>query len=198
MHPEREIVSCNASSSSPDDGFLSVGIHPWTLTEENADTQWQTLRKAVEDKQVVAIGEGGLDKIKGPSFELQLSLLKKQIALSEEKELPLILHCVKAFNELIRLKRELKPRQPWILHGFRGKEALAADCVRHGFHLSFGEHFQKEALKCVPIERLFIETDESRKPVESICESIAEVRRIYPDELKENIYKNVKNVFFKA
>lgn len=199
-HPESEILAQSPCLFSTDVQPIhtSVGIHPWQLTEENAEAQWKALQEQISYPTVVAIGEGGLDKLKSPSLELQTDLLRKQITLSEEKSLPLILHCVKAFNELIQLKKEIKPLQPWIIHGFRGKETLAMDCIRHGFYLSFGEHFQEGAIKAIPLEKLFIETDESETPIETIYSSIAKVRGISLEELKECIKKNVQEVFFKA
>ena len=200
VHPESEILA-QSPDLFPSDKlpvYTSIGIHPWFLTEENAESQWKVLQKQVSHPSVLAIGEGGLDKLKGPDMELQVKILKQQVALSEEKSLPLIIHCVKAFNELIQLKKELRPHQPWIIHGFRGKEALAIDCIRHGFYLSYGEHFQENALKATPQEKLFIETDESEIPVQEIYQSIALVHGIGLQELMESVKKNVKEVFFKA
>ena len=200
VHPESEILA-QSPDLFPSDKlpvYTSIGIHPWFLTEENAESQWKALQKQVSHPSVLAIGEGGLDKLKGPDMELQVKILKQQVALSEEKSLPLIIHCVKAFNELIQLKKELRPHQPWIIHGFRGKEALAIDCIRHGFYLSYGEHFQENALKATPQEKLFIETDESEIPVQEIYQSIALFHGIGLQELMESVKKNVKEVFFKA
>jgi len=200
VHPESEILA-QSPDLFPSDKlpvYTSIGIHPWFLTKENAESQWKALQKQVSHPSVLAIGEGGLDKLKGPDMELQVKILKQQVALSEEKSLPLIIHCVKAFNELIQLKKELRPHQPWIIHGFRGKEALAIDCIRHGFYLSYGEHFQENALKATPQEKLFIETDESEVPVQEIYQSIALVHGIGLQELMESVKKNVKEVFFKA
>lgn len=200
VHPESEILA-QSPDLFPSDKlpvYTSIGIHPWFLTEENAESQWKVLQKQVSHPSVLAIGEGGLDKLKGPDMELQVKILKQQVALSEEKSLPLIIHCVKAFNELIQLKKELRPHQPWIIHGFRGKEALAIDCIRHGFYLSYGEHFQENALKATPQEKLFIETDESEVSVQEIYQSIALVHGIGLQELMESVKKNVKEVFFKA
>ena len=200
VHPESEILA-QSPDLFPSDKlpvYTSIGIHPWFLTEENAESQWKALQKQVSHPSVLALGEGGLDKLKGPDMELQVKILKQQVALSEEKSLPLIIHCVKAFNELIQLKKELRPHQPWIIHGFRGKEALAIDCIRHGFYLSYGEHFQENALKATPQEKLFIETDESEVSVQEIYQSIALVHGIGLQELMESVKKNVKEVFFKA
>lgn len=200
VNPESEIISYSPGlhPTDPRIVYSSIGIHPWYLTEDNAETQWNALLEQISSPTTIAIGEGGLDKLKGPSLDIQIRILKQQALLSEEKKLPLILHCVKAYNELILLKKEIQPSQPWIIHGFRGKESLAIDCLRHGFYLSFGEHFQADALRAVPINKLFIETDESKASIETIYQSIAQARHISLEELNESIKKNVKEVFFKA
>ena len=200
VHPESEIRSLAPEELSTDNHsfYASVGIHPWTLTEENTDIQWEALRESIKDKRIVAIGECGLDKLKGPSMELQTAVFKQEAALAEDSSLPLIIHCVKAFNELVQLKKEISPRQPWIIHGFRGKLPLALDCIRHGFYLSIGSHFQENTLKAIPLDRLFIETDESEESIGSIYQSIAETKGISQQELLEAINKNVREVFFKA
>ena len=200
VHPESEILSLASEELSTDNRsfYASVGIHPWTLTEENADIQWKALCESIKDKRIVAIGECGLDKLKGPSMELQTAVFKQEAALAEDSSLPLIIHCVKAFNELIQLKKEISPCQPWIIHGFRGKLPLALDCTRHGFYLSIGSHFQENTLKAIPLDRLFIDTDESEESIGSIYQRIAETKGISQQELTEAINKNLREVFFKA
>ena len=200
VHLESEILSLAPEELSTDNRsfYASVGIHPWTLTEENANIQWEALCESIKDKRIVAIGECGLDKLKGPSMELQTAVFKQEAALAEDSSLPLIIHCVKAFNELIQLKKGISPRQPWIIHGFRGKLPLALDCIRHGFYLSIGSHFQENALKAIPLDRLFIETDESEESIGSIYQRVAETKGISQQELLEAINKNVREVFFKA
>lgn len=198
-HPESEIVSYDVSSfPEKKEGYISVGIHPWLLTETNAESQWKALKEAVQTPHVIAIGEGGIDKLKGPSPELQTTVFRKEAVLAEAHSLPMVIHCVKAFNELIRLKQEIQPRQAWILHGFRGKKALATECIRHGFYLSFGTHFQEDALLEVPSDKLFIESDESGISIKEIYTRIAQARNMRLEELNECIKKNVKNVFFKS
>ena len=199
IFPETEILSLSPEQLSTNihTMYASAGIHPWELTLENANSQWETLRHSITDKRIVAIGECGLDKLKGPSMALQTIVFKQEATLAEENSLPLIIHCVKAFNELIQLKKEISPRQPWIIHGFRGKLPLALDCIRQGFYLSFGSNFQENALKAIPIDRLFIETDESEEHIGSIYQRIAETKGISLQELIEAINKNVQEVFFK-
>ena len=198
-HPESEILSADVLSFSSigKNEYLSVGIHPWYLADNDADNQLESLRKAIGNRQVVALGECGLDKLKGPSMELQTSVFRKEIALAEEHNLPMVIHCVKAYNELVQIKKSTHPQQPWIIHGFRGKEALAKECLQHGFHLSFGAYFQEDALRAVPVEKLFVETDESGMAIEEVYLRIARTRGMELEELTESIKKNVERVFFK-
>ena len=106
------------------------------------------------------MGEVGLDKAQGTPLDIQQKELLKWIEISENRELPLILHIVRAFPEIIALKKQLSPKQPWIIHGFRGKPQLASELLRHGFYLSIGEKYNPEAVAVIPRDRLLLESDE--------------------------------------
>ena len=196
---ERVITSFSVGIDTIDANvpYISVGIHPWFLTVNNADVLLDFLYRSIKDKRVVALGEVGLDKLKGAPVETQIAVFRKEIFLAEELGLPMVIHCVKAFGELLHLKKELSPCQPWIIHGFRGKKEVAVELLRHGCFLSFGSHFQEGAVRAVPFERLFVETDESQECIEVIYRRIAEVKGISPEELAEVINKNVSEIFFK-
>ena len=178
LHSGQAIVSHAIGSVLPGGSvaYLSVGIHPWYLDAQAAESQLAILRQSLQDDRVVALDE---------------------VALAEEYRLPMVIHCVRAFNELIRLKKELRPRQPWIIHGYRGKESGVAGLLRHGCYISFGTKFQTEAVRAVPLHRLFIETDEAVESIADICFRIAGIKGISPEELAEAINKNVREVFFK-
>ena len=202
-HPARKqeqaILSLSVDTEQTNDreGYISIGIHPWNLIEAQANIQLQALTQSLQKERVVALGEAGLDRLHGCPLDVQITVFRHEIALAEEFHLPMVIHCVRAFNELLQLKKELHPSQPWIIHGFRGKEKIALDLLRHGCYLSFGSHFQEEAVRAVPLERLFIETDESQESIEEVCRNIAKARRVAPEELAEAINKNVREVFFK-
>ena len=200
LHPSQAIVSIDASAL-PLDGKVvhaSIGIHPWHLTETNAGNLWKTLKSSIKDQRIVAIGEAGLDKLKGPDMTFQTSVFRQEITLAESANLPMVIHCVRAFNELIQIKKESKPKQPWIIHGFRGKPSIAQELLKHGFWLSFGSHYQEESLKITPLNCMFVETDESEESIGSIYLRIAETKGISLEELVEAINKNVQEVFFKS
>ena len=140
-----------------DDRYYSVGIHPWNAgcyTKRDVDS----LNRLARDHRVVAVGETGLDSVHVayelvshgttrevvqalPDIERQLELLMLHIRLSEEVGKPLLLHVVKRYPEILKLRIDLKPRQTWIIHGFRGRPGLAKDLLKWGFYLSYGEMF---------------------------------------------------------
>ena len=128
---------------------------------------------------------------------MQVEVFRRQACLAEEVGKPLVIHLVKAVDELLKVKRDLRPSNPWIIHGFRGKAALAEEYLKHGFYLSFGEKYQKAALCRIPADRLFIETDESEVAIGELYARAARVRGISPEELGETLRRNVCKVFFK-
>ena len=200
VHPEdAAIVNSLVPTFDVETGlFRSVGIHPWELTEHNAGQLLDYLKQQLRKKQFVAVGEAGLDKLAVASMELQLTVFKAQVRLSEEYGLPLIIHCVKAMDELLAVKKEFRPQQAWIWHGFRGKTEQAMQLLKKGFYLSFGEHYPDETMQTVPDERLFLETDNSSLDIEDILCRAAKVRGVEVEVLRETIRRNIQNVFFRA
>lgn len=150
IYPDDEII---------EGAYHSVGIHPWH-TIDVAHTAIERLKALAAHPQVVAIGETGLDALKGASIDIQTDIFRLHVALSEQYKKPLIIHCVKSFNEIIALKKELRPTMPWIIHGFRGKPQLASQLINHGFYISLGEHFNPQTAAIIPPDRLFHETDD--------------------------------------
>lgn len=178
--------------------YYSVGIHPWNLTASNFDQQRDFLIELLPNKQVVAIGEAGLDKLTETPMALQTQAFAMQIQLSETYGLPLIIHCVKAMDQLLAAKKQFQPRQPWIWHGFRGKPEQAMQLLKQGFYLSLGEYYPDETMRLIPDDRLFLETDESSLDIEDILRRAAEVRGVEAGVLRGAVRGNIQKVFFKA
>ena len=162
--------------------LFSIGIHPWEV-DHASETEMEKLKIVVADSRVRLIGECGLDKFAKAGLKLQLDFFRKQIEFSEQLHKPLIIHCVGCFNELFTVRKEIKPSQKWIIHGFRGKPQLAEQALKAGCDLSFGEKFNADSVLITPLERLFIETDESKISVEEIYRKIAEIKQCRMDEL---------------
>ncbi len=156
---------------------ISVGIHPWD-TDKRVD--FELLGTVAALPEVVAIGETGLDKLRGAPLEVQADTFIRHIELSERLHKPLIIHSVKATDLLLEIKRNMKPSQPWAIHGFRGGPQLAAQLLDHGFYLSLGEHFNTATAAIIPDDRLLAETDESTLGIEAIIDRISACRSSRP------------------
>ena len=155
--------------------FFSVGFHP-CLLESFSESNFDKLRLFANDNRVKAIGECGLDKNSSFDLKTQVLAFEQQIILSETIKKPLIIHCVGRINELLEIKNTMKPAQLWIIHGFRGKPQLAEQILKSGCALSFGEYFNAESVRITPLEKLFVETDESNKSIEEIYSNIIKVK----------------------
>lgn len=151
--------------------WFSCGIHPWYA--DGKIDNLKLLEEIIQQDRVVAVGEVGLDKLKGPDLRVQVDIFREQIYFANKYKKPLIIHCVKAWAELIALYKELKTDIPWIIHGYRGGVDQTKQLVRLGFKFSVGEKFNSESLTCIPIESLFCETDESTQLINQIYEHVS-------------------------
>ena len=135
-----QIVNLDSNQPCPEQGYYSYGIHPWAL--DNADFQvdeaLNKLKENLQQPQVVALGEAGLDKFHA-DFERQIKVFERQIVLSENLKKPMILHDVRSHNEIIALRKKHKAKQPWILHGFNGTEQDIRQLMGQGLYISVGE-----------------------------------------------------------
>jgi len=172
---------------------FSCGIHPWY--SEDSDNQMKYLIEIAPDPRIVAIGETGLDKLKGPSFDVQIPVFIKHIELSENLKKPVIIHCVKAWEELIKVRRETNPTQPWIIHGYRGKPELTKRLIREGFLFSVGEKINVDSLPLIPINSLFCETDEDEVDIRDIYQQAAYTLNRDLEDFANEIAKNVRRIF---
>lgn len=188
------VISVNPWEFCPMDGLCySVGIHPWQVGRAT-EADFDRLAECATSGNVLMIGECGIDKLRGGDLPMQMSVLERHIALSEQVCKPLVLHCVRASNELCRLRRVLRPRMPWVVHGFRGNARVAGQLLDAGFYLSYGERFNPEALAITPADRLLAETDESLLPIDEIHRRLAAARQIEVDEFVRNVEEVVKEL----
>lgn len=173
---------------------ISIGIHPW-----NIDKEWRMRLAEIEEnadkENVWAIGECGIDKTNSPAdIETQKIIFHQQAAIAEKASKPTIIHCVKGIDEIIAIHKNIKPKQAWIIHGFRGNRIQAEQLVKQGFYISLGERFNEETVRAIPEERLFIESDESTRNIADIYKNIAIARNISIDKLTELIDENRKKI----
>ena len=169
----------------------AVGIHPWMAEKEMFD-------EAIFDN-AVAVGEIGLDFACDVNRDTQEQIFRAQLTQAEQRNLPVILHCVRAFEPTMKILSEYRLRAV-IFHGFIGSSQQAKRAIDTGYYLSFGANAFRspktiEALQSIPENRLFAETDDSGETIENIYSQIANVRKISVEKLQEATNENYNKIF---
>lgn len=185
------LVSVSPKEFSPVEGQLySVGIHPWDVPAGVSEDDWRLLEEVAAHPQVAAIGECGIDMVKGGPLFRQMQVFRRQAELAERVGKPLVAHCVKGHDVIIGLRKDIKPQQPWAIHGFRGKPSVAHMLLDAGLWLSFGPLFNAESLGIVPADRILAETDESDTSIEEVISRLAVALDETPANLTDSIVIN--------
>ncbi len=159
---ESRVASIDYEAAVPAEGYFSVGIHPWStvgMDDEELDRAMAIVAEKATNDRVVAIGECGIDRLRGNDLAFQEKVFRKHIELSEKLGLSLIIHAVRANDIILRLKKELRPKQLWIIHGFRGKKETALQYLDRGIALSLAADSPLRSAGEFPQSMLFSETD---------------------------------------
>ncbi len=172
------------------DGVHTWGIHPWHIS---ADTQFSA---PADLTHILAIGECGLDRLAGAPMEQQESLFREHIRLSEECRKPLFIHCVRTLDDVLRLRRQMRATQPWIIHGFRGKPRQLQSILSAGMYVSFGFHYRAESVLSCPPDRMLLETDDdTRRPISALYAEVAALLHTDVSSLCKQMQTNYRMLF---
>jgi TatD DNase family protein len=174
--------------------FFSAGIHPWYLTKENCEELKSELKPTLEHNLVIAVGEAGLDSVRGPSTEIQYDAFIYQAHLAEQLDKPVVIHTVRLWDVLRKAKKEINPSVQWIVHGFRGNAKLASELISEGFMVSLGiKGTLPEVIEAAGIDNILLETDESGSSIKVVYRNFAQVSGIGENEviaiMKSNFIK---------
>ena len=194
--------------------YAALGIHPWFVQDADLRvldglpqllSEWPDLFKA--------IGETGLDRLK-PHWSQQVAFFEAHLAMARDCGLPIIVHSVKAHQEVLALVKRY-PQVTGIIHGFSGSLQIAQDYVSTGYVIGVGavityERAQKtrKAISQLPLEALVIETDAPSMPVSGfqgernrpeqlriIFEQLCHIRSEAPQEIAQQLWKNSQRLF---
>ena len=187
------IVDIHTHNRSSDALTLrAVGIHPWHAL----DADVAALEGEIEAAE--AIGEIGLDFACDTPREAQMAVFRAQLSLAERHSKAVVLHCVRAFEETMRVLPNYN-LQAVVFHGFIGSPEQAARAINRDYFLSFGERTFASprsiaALRATPLSHLFVESDESSTPLLEIYSRLADLRGISTDELMEATKRNFEKL----
>ena len=212
-HLDNQSVIKIVSDNFEEKVLKTEGVHPWEVchferneiesrnpflskaNDSGGFLDCTTLR-SVPLEMTAAIGEVGLDKIHKETFEKQLEVFEEMIRLSESYRKPMIIHCVRAYSEIIEVRKKTKATMPWVIHGFNSSVETMRQLLKHDMYISLGEVMYRndnqaiKILKDIPLERLFLETDVSGRDIRDVYAKAAELMGCEVDFLCKQIFEN--------
>jgi len=180
--------------------YYSYGLHPWHI-DANFQDDLEHLREIAQEKGCLAIGECGLDKVSKVDFALQEKVFVEHIKIANKLKKPLIIHCVKAFNELINCLNHNNNQVPVIIHGFNNNDNIARVLNNEGYYFSFGkdllgyESNAAKAIKTIGRKRFFLETDDKDLSIKYVYLKAGELLGVNDEIVQLQIEENFKSVF---
>ena len=201
--------------------WYAAGVHPTRIwgKHTSSESQWEKwIRWAVGQDNTVAIGETGLDyhhEMTEDMYESQFYWFKKQLEISEEYELPLILHIRLAYDDALKILREHELKKGGVVHCYNSDWETAKQFMDLGLVFGIGgsvtltemEHL-REAVKNMPLTSILLETDapyvkpvwetekyNTSKNIPRIAEVVAEIKGVTVDEVREQTNENARRVF---
>ena len=185
-----------------DYAFYSAGIHPWYINSKNLDKQFKVLRKLAIEENCLAIGECGLDKFKGPEASIQENVFQQHILLATELNKPIIIHNVQKTHRIIEIIKSNNFNGKIIFHGVNiNPELIIKLSENEQFFFSFGialfndKSNASKLLKVLPLNKLFLETDDASISIIDIYEQATKLLKIDKEKLNCQLQQNFNFVF---
>jgi TatD DNase family protein len=199
----------------PSNCFAMAGLHPCEV-KEDYELALDEICESMIDRDIYAIGEIGIDlHWDKTTLEIQKAAFLEQIKWAKDMDLPIVIHCREAFDEIFEiLEKEKDDSLRGILHCFTGNVDQAHQAIALGFYLGIGGvvTYKKagldEVLKSVPLDKLVLETDSPYlapvpyrgKPNESsylvhIAEKLAEIYQTSVEEIAAVTTANSISIF---
>ncbi len=178
---------------------VSLGLHPWHVHK----TDFAVALVQIEQyhNNIIAIGECGLDRAIQTPVDVQLNAFQKQIELAITYQLPVIVHCVKAYSDFAAIAKQY-PQVSFVLHGFSGNAAILQMLLAfENVFFSMGKYLFNPLsnasliIKDVPLNRLFLETDTSRYYIDEVYIQAAQILQVEETVLKNQIFHNFALLF---
>jgi TatD DNase family protein len=196
------VVSVNLNIPIKEDlvDFFSQGIHPWSLKKDNLLSNFiNVVKKIKNNKKLVAIGETGLDK-NTPNFSNQKLLFMAHVDMAIRLNLPLIVHCVNAQNEILSILKSMDYQNNLMIHGFNGSRQEALELISRGYSLGIGPQVFSNMkinkyLHQLSLDNLLLETDDSDLSKITIVNKLSEIFNISKEGLVDKLNRNF-NLFF--
>lgn len=197
-----QILSPSANSISIPNNYFTLGLHPWFIDKVDYKFIENKIKEIYNHKNFFALGEIGLDKNISIDFDKQIFIFEEQIKLAIELNIQtIILHSVKAYSEILTILKKLKWKNKVILHGFNSSIEMVNSFNQFNTFFSFGDLIfknskAKTSLSLIPLDRIFLETDDQQEySIQDIYLQAAKILNINEELLCSSISENFKKNF---
>lgn len=193
------LISVDPRQFNPQPGlWYSVGFHPWDDVDTLTDDDFILLEQCARHPQVLAIGETGMDRLRGAGLDVQAAVFIRHLQLAAELDKPVIAHCVRAAQEIVAARRQVGlTTVSLVIHGLRANEHVARMLLDAGCYLSFGIRFNPDALRSTPLDRLLIETDDAPVTIQEVADAIAPVLQMSSEQVIKTAAGNAQRLLIK-
>lgn len=190
------LIAVDPRQFEPQPGlWYSVGFHPWNEVEKITEEDFDLLRRCAAHPQVLAIGETGMDALRGASLEIQGEVFSRHLLIAADVAKPVVVHSVRTVQNILSIRRKSGlTAVPLAIHGMRSNAHVAQTWLDAGCYLSFGARFNPAALLATPIDRLLIETDDSDTPIEEVATLVAQTLHLTPAEVISHAIDNARQL----
>jgi TatD DNase family protein len=180
-----------------DDFRFCFGLHPWFIDAIQFDAIESKLKQYIKHPNFFALGECGLDRTRD-QFELQKDILLKHFDLANELEIQaMVFHNVKSDADFLGILKRVQPKQKLIFHDFNSNQEMVEKLLQYDSYFSIGSSIMNgqrkitETIKDIPLERLFLETDDQTNiSLEAIYSKASDLLSIPLEDLTTQIRGN--------
>jgi TatD DNase family protein len=189
----------------------ALGVHPWFVSQNDLQNILSDISNLISKHKVIAVGEIGLDKLK-PNYNVQLEFFECQLQIAQIEKLPVIVHCVKAHQDVLRLLK--KYSVVGVMHGWGGNFEQAKAFIEIGFMLGIGGAITyperkklRLAVQKIPLDKMVLETDAPAMPlfgegrgnspvnISKIANELAILKSMSTEEIASKLTENTKELF---
>jgi TatD DNase family protein len=198
----REVIESGFEPQGP----FTIGIHPWYIDELVIDDAYEFVKEYISHDQCMAIGEAGLDRSIKTSLNEQLEVFERQIQMAKDHNIhSLMIHCVRAFPDVLNLIKKKNFKGSLIFHDYNGKPEMTAQLLRYNCFFSYGEKLFNEnsggfkSFSHIPNHRILLESDDmNHKSIEDVYERAASLLKLKLESLHQTILENAESAFGKS
>ncbi|MCQ2250708.1 MAG: TatD family hydrolase [Bacteroidales bacterium] len=191
-----DVSGCEDFAFFRAEAYFSYGIHPQSVADDGSlALRLDFMRQAASSHLIHAIGECGLDKFAPCSREAGIRAFRMQVDIAAEYQLPIVVHCVRLYSDVVSVLKDSKFALPVILHSYNGNQQTTAQLLRlENVYFSFCQLKNQTGLKSIPMiptTRILLESDTEESPdfAESLT-AVSALKNMCAKELEDIIFYN--------